>query len=99
MIGNMNTFRNSRSGKAIWSQLFEMFLEKKYLFDGFPVKCEKHPNRTMLIKKPEEFDTECPSGGCTEPWYDEKFFFSFKNFIVTPARFRLQSCNSQLRAA
>lgn len=70
MIGNMNTFMKSRNGQESWSKLFNVLSENGYLFDGFPAKCEKHPLRTALLKCSKDFDTECPNGGCTEPWYD-----------------------------
>ena len=69
MIGNANTFLGSRKGKATWRPLFDLLREGGHIYDGFPVKCERHPSRKSTIRSPEEFDTECPEGGCSDPWY------------------------------
>lgn len=69
MIGNSDTFLNARKGKEVWRKLFDLLKENNHVYEGFPVKCEKHPNRTGLLSSPEDFETECPDGGCKEPWY------------------------------
>jgi hypothetical protein len=69
MIGNSDTFLNARKGKETWRRLFDLLKEKDHIYEGFPVKCEKHPNRTSMIASPEQFESECPDGGCKEPWY------------------------------
>jgi hypothetical protein len=69
MIGNSDTFLNARKGKETWRRLFDLLKEKDHIYEGFPVKCEKHPNRTSMIASPEQFESECPDGGCQEPWY------------------------------
>ncbi|CAJ2510869.1 Uu.00g064940.m01.CDS01 [Anthostomella pinea] len=66
MIGNMDTFMRSR-GKDTWYPFFELLKEHSHLYDGLPVKCERHPNRTAVIQTPEDFDQACPDGGCAEP--------------------------------
>jgi hypothetical protein len=68
MIGNANTFRNSRRGKDIWIPLFEELKDGGHIYDGFPIKCEQHPDRTALLTEKEQFDTVCPDGGCSEQW-------------------------------
>jgi DNA replication protein DnaC len=40
-----------------------------HVYDGFPVKCEQHPDRVALLTEKDHFDTVCPNGGCSEPWY------------------------------
>ncbi|KDQ11900.1 hypothetical protein BOTBODRAFT_189574 [Botryobasidium botryosum FD-172 SS1] len=67
MIGNAETFLNARKGKELWVQLFEMLRRDGYIHDGLPVKCERHPTRIALLRRPEDFDEECPDGGCKEP--------------------------------
>ena len=68
LIGNAETFVNARKGKAMWNQLFDELKRGGHIYDGFPVKCERHPERKALLKTPEEFDSETPDGGCKEAW-------------------------------
>jgi hypothetical protein len=39
-----------------------------HVYDGFPVKCEQHPDRQTLLAEKEQFDLFCPDGGCSESW-------------------------------
>ncbi|RYO90590.1 hypothetical protein DL764_008430 [Monosporascus ibericus] len=66
MIGNMDTFMSSK-GKSTWIKFFEMLKERNHLYDGIPVRCERHPEKTGLLKTPLDFDNICPDGGCAEP--------------------------------
>lgn len=75
MIGNFETFVHARKGKDTWQKLSAHLKENNHIYEGFPVKCEKHPDRTALLYKPEDFDTECPDGGCKEPWYVLPFMY------------------------
>lgn len=68
MIGNANTFMNSRKGKEVWLPLFDHLKQNGHIYDGFPVKCERHPTKTSLLRQKDDFETECPDGGCAEPW-------------------------------
>ena len=68
VIGDASTFMKSRKGKDVWTPLFKQLGDAGSLFDGLPVKCEKHPQRTRVLKRKEDFETECPDGGCAEPW-------------------------------
>ncbi|KAF3484283.1 NFX1-type zinc finger-containing protein 1 [Arthroderma uncinatum] len=67
MIGNSETFMHARKGKDIWRKLFVHLKENDHIYEGFPVRCEKHPDRTALLCKAEDFEAECPDGGCKEP--------------------------------
>ncbi|KAE8414807.1 P-loop containing nucleoside triphosphate hydrolase protein [Aspergillus pseudocaelatus] len=67
MVGNVNTFVNSRKGRDVWVPFVNSLKEKGHLYDGLPVKCEQHPTRTAIVKTIEQFDTECPDGGCPLP--------------------------------
>ncbi|KAJ9156715.1 Stage V sporulation protein K [Pleurostoma richardsiae] len=67
MIGNMDTFMSSKKGKDAWVPLFESLKKKGHLYDGLPVKCEKHPEKKFLLGRPIDFETCCPDGGCAEP--------------------------------
>ncbi|KAI9856280.1 MAG: hypothetical protein M1824_005494 [Vezdaea acicularis] len=66
MIGNANTFMGSRKGKEVWLPLLDLLKRNGHIYDGFPVKCERHPNKKALLQKPEDFEIECPDGGCAE---------------------------------
>ena len=69
IIGNSETFMNARKGKEVWRKLFDHLKQKGHVYEGFPVKCEKHPDRTGLLSTPDAFEAVCPDGGCKEPWY------------------------------
>ncbi|KAF8552897.1 hypothetical protein OG21DRAFT_1415208 [Imleria badia] len=68
LIGNSQTFLNSKKGGALWRQFFTLLDNAQYVYQGFPVKCERHPERVVLLKRASDFDNLCPDGGCTEPW-------------------------------
>lgn len=68
MIGNSETFKGSRKGAQLWTQLFEILTAEGHVYPGFPVKCPRHPDTKALLSKAAEFDTECPEGGCRQPW-------------------------------
>ncbi|XMA20219.1 hypothetical protein WAI453_013010 [Rhynchosporium graminicola] len=68
MIGNSETFINARKGKEVWRKLFDLLKENGHVYEGFPVKCEKHPDRVALLCTPDAFESESPDGGCKEHW-------------------------------
>jgi hypothetical protein len=68
IIGNADTFMKSRRGKETWVPFLNHLSENRHLYDGLPIKCERHPLKKALLQKKEDFDTECPDGGCSEPW-------------------------------
>jgi len=70
MIGNAQTFGNARNpaGKALWTRLFTLLRKNGHIYDGIPIKCQRHPDRKGLMSSPEDFERESPDGGCTEPW-------------------------------
>ncbi|KAK0214970.1 P-loop containing nucleoside triphosphate hydrolase protein [Armillaria fumosa] len=67
MIGNSDTFTHAKKGKELWTQLSDLLKEQKHIYDGLPVRCQRHPNRTALLKTELQFETLCPDGGCSEP--------------------------------
>ena len=69
MIGNIQTFVKARKGAELWIKLVEHLKKHGNIYDGLPVFCEQHPDHRSLLKTPADFDTECPNGGCTRPWY------------------------------
>lgn len=71
MIGNSDTFIHARKGgDVLWSKFLSYLKQEHHVYDGLPVKCEKHPKRTAILSSPGDFDQYCPDGGCEEPWYD-----------------------------
>lgn len=68
MIGNAETFLHARKGGEIWQKCLNMLKESGHVYEGFPVKCEKHPDRTETLSTPEAFDKHVPDGGCNAPW-------------------------------
>ena len=69
MIGDAKHFSNARKGADLWQRLFKLLKDGKHIYDGFPVRCERHKDRTAILRQPGDFDSECPDGGCKEPWY------------------------------
>jgi hypothetical protein len=68
MIGNAHTFQNSRHGKDTWMRLFSMLRQYGHIYDGLPIRCERHPNREALVTCPEDFERYSPDGGCSQQW-------------------------------
>lgn len=68
IIGNADTFLASHKGKEHWRTLINMLTEGHHIYNGFPVKCERHSNRVAVLKCPSDFDEKVPDGGCSEPW-------------------------------
>jgi AAA domain len=68
MIGNTETFLNARNGKDIWIKFFNLLKLGGQIYDGFPVRCERHKDRMSILRQPGDFDETCPDGGCMEPW-------------------------------
>ncbi|KAI4103575.1 MAG: hypothetical protein L6R37_003720 [Teloschistes peruensis] len=66
IIGNANTFTSSRKGSKVWGPFVEQLSQAGQLYDGLPVKCERHPKKMALLKTKDDFDVECPDGGCPE---------------------------------
>ncbi|KFA80339.1 hypothetical protein S40288_08438 [Stachybotrys chartarum IBT 40288] len=67
LFGNMNTLLKSKKGAELWKQFLGALKDRECLHDGVPVFCERHPERRALLKHPEDFDKNCPDGGCSEP--------------------------------
>jgi hypothetical protein len=68
MLGNMETFTSSKKGRSTWVPFFEVLKAEGKLYDGLPVRCERYPERTALLKEPSDFSANCPDGGCTKMW-------------------------------
>ncbi|KAG1814631.1 uncharacterized protein BJ212DRAFT_1361011 [Suillus subaureus] len=63
-----NDIGYSRTGKELWGKFFELVKQGDCMYEGFPIRCQRHSDRTVLITSASEFDTLCPNGGCTEIW-------------------------------
>ena len=68
IIGNADTFMNSRKGKGIWVPLVDQLKRDGHVYNGFPVKCEQHPDKKDLLETKEDFDVKCSDGGCSKQW-------------------------------
>jgi superfamily I DNA and/or RNA helicase len=54
MIGSAETFMRATKGREEWTRLFDHLKSRGKIYDGFPVKCGKHPDRIMTIRSPDE---------------------------------------------
>jgi superfamily I DNA and/or RNA helicase len=68
MVGDAHTFKGAKSQDNVWGRLFDHLIHNNHFYDGLPVRCERHPESTANLCKPEDFDQKCPDGGCTQPW-------------------------------
>ncbi|QSZ31391.1 hypothetical protein DSL72_000956 [Monilinia vaccinii-corymbosi] len=66
IVGNSDTFIHARKGKDIWKKFFSLLSASGHIYQGFPVKCENHPDRMINLSTPEDFEKHCPDGGCKE---------------------------------
>ncbi|KAM6493102.1 P-loop containing nucleoside triphosphate hydrolase protein [Amanita muscaria] len=67
MIGNTDTFRLARRGRELWTSLLDLLKKGDHIYEGLPVRCERHPQQTSILTSPEDFDNEAPDGGCKQP--------------------------------
>ncbi|PNS16705.1 NFX1-type zinc finger-containing protein 1 [Sphaceloma murrayae] len=67
LIGNSETFLNARKGRETWTTLLNQLRDGRHIYDGFPVRCERHTSRTAILEKPRDFERSCPDGGCDAP--------------------------------
>src|ERR1700733_7194687 len=49
MIGNAHTFKNARKGNEVWTKLFDLLVHNGHIYDGLPVRCERHLDRTAVL--------------------------------------------------
>lgn len=69
LIGNADHFMNARKGRELWQRFLSLLRKGNHIYDGFPVRCERHKDRTAVLRQPTDFETECPDGGCKDAWY------------------------------
>lgn len=68
IVGNSKTFVSSRKGRNTWKPLIDQLKANGHLYDGLPVRCEQHPDKTAILRTTKDFNTESPDGGCAAPW-------------------------------
>jgi len=64
-VGNTETFLASRKGVSTWKPFLQKLSENDEIFNGLPAKCQRHPERQVVLKQPADFDLLCPAGGCS----------------------------------
>jgi hypothetical protein len=57
MIGNATTFMKAKKGKDLWNTLFGLLNEGGHMYDGLPVKCERHQDRRANLVRPALIST------------------------------------------
>lgn len=67
MMGNPETFLCARKGQEMWKTFFDMLQSGHYVYQGFPVRCERHKHKQAILSSPGAFDSYCPEGGCDNP--------------------------------
>ena len=80
LVGNSSTFEESKMGGKLWSRFFDLLRKGGHFYGGFAIKCERHPNWSRLMKRPDDFDT---SPGCTERWYVSSPLFAPSVYVLT----------------
>lgn len=53
IIGNPNTFVQSRKGRDVWGPLMDSLRRDGHVYNGVPVKCEQHPDKVALFTEKE----------------------------------------------
>ncbi|CAI7567741.1 unnamed protein product [Penicillium glandicola] len=67
LVGNSETFVSSRKGQKHWKPFIDQLKSDGHLYDGLPVQCEQHPQTNTILRIVEDFNRECPDGGCSAP--------------------------------
>ncbi|KAI0020648.1 P-loop containing nucleoside triphosphate hydrolase protein [Xylariomycetidae sp. FL0641] len=64
LIGNMDTFMKKK--RDAWGAFFQLLKDHGHLYDGLPVKCQRHDDRVAVLETPSDFGKLCPDGGCAQ---------------------------------
>ncbi|KAG0159823.1 hypothetical protein PDIDSM_7350 [Penicillium digitatum] len=67
LVGNSETFVSNRKGQKYWKPFIDQLKSEGHLYDGLPVQCEQHPQTNAILQTVEDFNRECPDGGCSAP--------------------------------
>ncbi|KAF2995559.1 hypothetical protein E8E13_003761 [Curvularia kusanoi] len=59
LLGNPDTFVQSRKGKDVWIPLMDCLKKAGHVYNGFPVRCEQHQDKTALLTEKEHFKMKC----------------------------------------
>ncbi|KAF3937521.1 hypothetical protein ABW19_dt0208308 [Dactylella cylindrospora] len=62
IIGNAETC----SEVGMWQQVLRIFEIKGNIGQKIELECSRHPNKKTLVSSPEDFEEQCPEGGCSE---------------------------------
>ncbi len=57
MIGNVDTFKHARKGEETWRPLLDNLRKGGHIYEGFPVKCERHPTKVTILVRFLRFAT------------------------------------------
>lgn len=52
IVGNATTFTHSKKGGELWRKLIDLLRTGGHLYEGLPVKCERHPSRVATLVGP-----------------------------------------------
>lgn len=66
ILGNLETLTGVKNERArlIWKTIEDYFENQGSIFCGFPVVCQRHPERRRELCIPTDFDQHSPNGGC-----------------------------------
>ena len=66
LIGDSQCLRSSRvqKGRDLWDSLMELIPQIGIVAEGFPVRCERHPSNTKILREPKDFELYASNGGC-----------------------------------
>lgn len=70
VFGSSRTLRQVKNeeGRRLWERVLSMLAENDHVYDGLPIRCQRHGRRCEIdLTKPEKFREYAPDGGCREP--------------------------------
>ncbi|KAI1325766.1 AAA domain-containing protein [Xylariaceae sp. FL0255] len=67
VVGNAETFMRTESKRHDCNDFTRKLEHDGKIYNGFPLKCEKHPEHLITARCPGDFDLKCPDGGCAKP--------------------------------
>jgi hypothetical protein len=67
LVGNQKTL-TLKSGKSVWSPLFDLMRQRGQIQKGLPSVCQLHPqDDEVVLRSVEDFRKFRPNGGCDRP--------------------------------
>lgn len=67
LIGKAETFMKNRKGEMTWKPFLNILSHEGQIYDDLPVQCEQHPDWKSVLRHMDDFDEQCPDGGCAAP--------------------------------